>query len=70
MFGPMALDRRAVMEATVLASALSGAPSTLHALIKRHSVRAAVVYVYDATRRSHARSPGIIRPSGARLPDS
>ena len=46
----MALDRRAVMEATVLASALSGAPSTLHALIKRHSVRAAVVYVYDATR--------------------
>ncbi len=46
----MALDRRAVMEATVLASALSGAPSTLHALIKRRSVRAAAVYVYDATR--------------------
>ena len=38
------------MEATVLASALSGAPSTVHALIKRRSLRAAAVYVYDATR--------------------
>ncbi len=38
------------MEATVLAAALSGAPSTLHALIKCRSLRAAVFYVYDATR--------------------
>jgi hypothetical protein len=38
------------MEATVLATALSGAPSTVHALIKRRSLRAAVVNVYDATR--------------------
>jgi len=34
----------------VLAAALSGAPSTLHALIKGRSPRAAVVYVYDAMR--------------------
>jgi hypothetical protein len=46
----MALERRAVMEATVIAAALSGAPSTLHALIKGRSPRAAVVYVNDATR--------------------
>jgi hypothetical protein len=46
----MALDRRAVMEATVVAAALSGAPSTLHSSIKRRSLRSAAVYVYDATR--------------------
>jgi hypothetical protein len=46
----MALDRRGAVEAAVLAAAVSGAPSTLHAFIKRRSLRSAGVYVYDATR--------------------
>lgn len=50
MFVPMARDRRRVMEATLLAAVLSGAPSTVHVFIKRRSVRSAAAYVYDATR--------------------
>jgi hypothetical protein len=46
----MALDRRGAIEAAVLAATLSGAPSTLHALIKQRSLRSAAVYIYDATR--------------------
>jgi hypothetical protein len=46
----MALDRRRVMEATLLAAAVSGLPSTLHASIKQRSLRSAAAYVYDATR--------------------
>jgi hypothetical protein len=38
------------MEATVLAAALSGGPSTLAAFVKGRSLRSAAVYVYDATR--------------------
>lgn len=38
------------MEATVLAATLSGAPSTLHALIEGRTLRSAARYVYDATR--------------------
>ena len=34
----------------MLAAALSGAPSTLHAFVKRRSLRSAAVYIYDATR--------------------
>ncbi len=34
----------------MLAATLSGAPSTLHALIKQRSLRSAAVYIYDATR--------------------
>jgi hypothetical protein len=50
MFVRMARDRRRVMEATLLAAALSGAPSTVHVFIKRRSLRSAAAYVYDATR--------------------
>lgn len=45
----MALGRRGVIEATVLAATLSGVPSTLHAFIKGRGLRSAAVYVYDAT---------------------
>ncbi|MGN6868655.1 MAG: hypothetical protein ACTHMY_09645 [Solirubrobacteraceae bacterium] len=45
----MALGRRGVVEATVLAATLSGVPSTLHAFIKGRGLRSAAVYVYDAT---------------------
>ena len=38
------------MEATLLAAVLSGAPSTVHVLIQRRSLRSATAYVYDATR--------------------
>jgi hypothetical protein len=38
------------MLAAGFAAALSGAPSTLHAFIRRRNVRSAVVYVYDTTR--------------------
>lgn len=44
------LDRRRVIEATLVAATFSGLPSTLHALIVRRSLRAAGLYVYDATR--------------------
>ena len=53
----MARDRRRVMEATLLAAALSGAPSTVHVLIKRRSLRSAAAYVYDATRAIGALIP-------------
>ena len=46
----MARDRRRVIQATLLAATFSGLPSTLHAFIKRRSLRSAAVYVYDATR--------------------
>jgi hypothetical protein len=46
----MERDRRRVMEATLLAATFSGLPSTLHASIKRRSLRSAAAYVYDATR--------------------
>ena len=50
MFVPMARDRQRVIEATLLAAALSGLPSTLIAFIKQRSLRSAAVYAYDATR--------------------
>ena len=50
MFTRMARDRRRVVEATLIAAALSGLPSTLHTSIKQRSVRSAAVYVYDTTR--------------------
>ena len=50
MFVRMALDRRRVIRATLLAATFSGVPSTLHALIKQRSLRSAAVYVYDTTR--------------------
>lgn len=46
----IALDRRAVIEATAVAAVLSGAPSTIHALTKRRSLRSAAAYVYETTR--------------------
>jgi len=46
----MVRDRRRVIEATLLAAALSGAPSTVHVFIKRRSLRSAAAYVYDTTR--------------------
>lgn len=46
----MALDRRRIMEATLLAATFSGVPSTLHAVINQRSLRSAAVYVYDTTR--------------------
>ena len=45
----MALDRRRVTEASLIAAALSGLPSTLHAVITERSLRSAAVYVYGAT---------------------
>ena len=50
MFVRMALDRRRVMEASLLAATLSGLPSTLHAIVRERSLRSGAVYVYDATR--------------------
>ena len=47
------------MEATLAAATFSGLPSTLHALIKRRSLRSAVVYVYDTTR-----AVGTLAPPG------
>jgi len=49
MFVRMALDRRRVMEATLVAATFSGLPSTLHAFIKQRSLRSAAAYVYDTT---------------------
>ena len=49
MFMPMARDRRRVVEATVVAAAFSGLPSTVQASIKQRSLRSAAVYVYDTT---------------------
>jgi hypothetical protein len=46
----MAVDRRRLMEATLLAATFSGLPSTLHAFVKQRSLRSAAVYAYDATR--------------------
>ena len=50
MFTRMARDRRRVVEATLIAAAFSGLPSTLHTSIKQRSVRSAAVYVYETTR--------------------
>jgi len=61
MFGRMALDRRGVMEATVLAATLSGVPSTLHAFIRGGTLRSATAYVYDATS-----AVGTLVPPGRR----
>src|SRR6516165_6246684 len=46
----MARDRRRVVEATLIAAAFSGLPSTVHASVKQHSLRSAAAYVYDTTR--------------------
>lgn len=59
MFVRMARDRRRVVEATLIAAAFSGLPSTLHASIKQRSLRSAAVYVYDTTR-----AVGTLLPSG------
>jgi hypothetical protein len=61
MFGRVVLERRGVMEATVLAATLSGPPSTIHAFIKGRGLRSAAVYVYDATRAA-----GTLVPPGRR----
>lgn len=45
----MALGRRGVIEATLVAATLSGVPSTVHALYKGRTLRSGAVYVYDAT---------------------
>jgi hypothetical protein len=55
----MTRDRRRVSEATAAAAVLSGAPSTLNALLTEGSVHAAAAYVYDATR-----SIGTLVPPG------
>jgi predicted lipid-binding transport protein (Tim44 family) len=46
----MERDRRRVTEATAAAAVVSGAPSTLHALLTTHSLPATAGYVRDATR--------------------
>ena len=38
-----------MIKATAAAAALSGLPSTLHALMRRRSFRSAVTYMYDTT---------------------
>ena len=45
----MARDRRRVFEATLIAAAFSGLPSTVQAAIKQRSLRSAAVYVHDTT---------------------
>jgi hypothetical protein len=50
MFARMAVDRRQVTEASVLASTFSGLPSTLDAFVKHRSLRSAVIHVYETTR--------------------
>jgi hypothetical protein len=55
----MTRDRRRIVEGTVAAAMFSGAPSTLHALLSKGSVRAAGAYVLDATR-----SIGTLVPPG------
>jgi hypothetical protein len=42
-------DRRSISEATIVAAAFSGVPSTVHALLVGHSLRSASVYVREAT---------------------
>jgi hypothetical protein len=54
-----ARDRRRVAEAVVVAATLSGAPSTLHALLAGGSVGAAGAYVVDA-----ASAAGTLLPPG------
>jgi predicted lipid-binding transport protein (Tim44 family) len=46
----MERDRRRVTEATAAAAVVSGAPSTLHAVLTTHSLPATAGYVRDATR--------------------
>jgi hypothetical protein len=55
----MLRDRCRVTEATAVAALVSGAPSTLHAVITGGGMRAAVPYVRDATRAA-----GTLMPSG------
>jgi hypothetical protein len=61
----MALGRRGVIEATLIAATLSGVPSTLHALIKGRTLRSAAVYVHDATSAAGTLlppgRPGVVR---------
>lgn len=57
----MERDRRRVTEATVAAATLSGVPSALHALVAGGTVRAAGVYVRDATCAA-----GTLLPPGRR----
>lgn len=45
----MGRGRRRVIEATLVAAAFSGLPSTLYTAIRRRSPRSAAAYVYDAT---------------------
>lgn len=55
----MTRDRRRIAEGTVAAALFGGAPSTLHALLSQRSVRAAGLYVLEATR-----SIGTLVPPG------
>jgi hypothetical protein len=50
-------DRRRIVEATAVAAVFGGAPSTLDALRRHRELRAAVIYVRDATRAIGALSP-------------
>jgi len=54
-----ARERRRVTEATLFAATFSGVPSTLHALVVGGGVRAAGLYVRDATRAA-----GTLLPPG------
>jgi hypothetical protein len=42
-------ERRRIMQATVVAAALSGAPSTLEAFRRQRDLRSVVAYLWDAT---------------------
>lgn len=42
-------DRRQIIQATAVAAALSGAPSTLEAFRRRRDFRSVVAYLWDAT---------------------
>lgn len=61
----MQRDRRRITEATAVAAILSGVPSTLDALLAGGTIRAASVYVRDATRAAGTLlppgRPGLIR---------
>lgn len=54
-------DRRRITEATAVAAVLSGVPSTLYALLAGGTLRAAMVYVGDATSAA-----GTLLPPGRR----
>jgi hypothetical protein len=46
---PAVRDQRRIMQATAVAAALSGAPSTLEAFRRQRDCRSVVTYIWDAT---------------------